>query len=73
MSETDASYQEIDLDNLPANPQLVNPSDDFEIVDENVAAPEQQAEEPQPPPTRQQRLRTMQMMALKRSKVNARD
>lgn len=50
MSETDASYQEIDLDNLPANPQLVNPSDDFEIVDENVAAPEQQAEEPQPPP-----------------------
>jgi hypothetical protein len=49
MSESDASYQEIDLDNLPADPKLPSPTDDFEIVDENAAAPEQPAE-PAPAP-----------------------
>lgn len=43
MSESDATYQEIDLDNLPANPSLPASSDDFEIVDENAATPEQPA------------------------------
>jgi len=39
MSESDATYQEIDLDNLPANPQLQGPADEFEIVEEG-AVPE---------------------------------
>lgn len=54
MSESDAAYQEIDLDNLPANPKLPGPADEFEIVDESpsVAEPPQAVKQESAPVAR---------------------
>jgi hypothetical protein len=49
MSESNATYQEIDLDNLPANPQLPNSADEFEIVEESAATADQPAPAPSAP------------------------